>query len=141
MRPPVARLAALLAALALAACGQGSGLRVENATYRAPLVDGAPGVAYFAITSDRADRIVSVSSPEAQAVEIHESSSEGGMASMHKLDSVELPAGKPVTFGPGGLHVMVLSPRPLPANATFPIQMTLESGRVETISLRGAQGS
>ncbi|MEQ1781129.1 MAG: copper chaperone PCu(A)C [Hyphomonadaceae bacterium] len=124
-----------LIALLLAACGaQTTGLKIDNATYRAPLVDGVPGVAYFSITSTANDRIVGISSPQAQAVEIHGSSTEGGMATMQKLDQVELPAGKTVTFGPGGLHVMVFTPVPRPANATFPIQITLESGRTETIS-------
>lgn len=129
------RLAAsLLFALLLAACGgQTVSLTVHDATYRAPLVEGGAGVAYFSVTSNIADRIVKVSSPDAQAVEIHESSVAGGMASMHQLESVELPAGKPVTFGPGGLHLMILSPNPNRANATFRIQITLESGRVETI--------
>jgi periplasmic copper chaperone A len=124
-----------LFALLLAACGgQATGLKVDDAHYRAPLVDGAPGVAYFSITSAANDRIVGISSPDAQSVEIHGSSTEGGMARMQKLDQVELPAGKTVTFGPGGLHVMVFTPVPRQANATFPIQITLESGRTETIS-------
>jgi copper(I)-binding protein len=66
---------------------------------------------------------------------MHASSTDaGGMASMRKVDAVELPAGKTVTFGAGGLHAMVFSPIPGQANATFPIQITLESGRVETVS-------
>jgi copper(I)-binding protein len=124
-----------LFALLLAACGgQTTGLTVENATYRAPLVDGAPGVAYFSITSVTADKIVGISSPEAQSVEIHLARTAAGMAAMQKREQVELPAGKTVTFGPGGLHVMVFAPVPQHANATFPIQITLESGRTETIS-------
>ena len=130
------RLIGLLA-LILAACGQPAGLRIDDAHYRAPLVDGAPGVAYFSITSAANDRIVGISSPDAQSVEIHGSSTAGGMATMTKLDQVELPAGKTVTFGPGGLHVMVFAPVPRQANATFPIQITLESGRTETISFTG----
>lgn len=127
-----------LFALVLAACSPAAGVTVENAVYRAPLVADAPGVAYFSITSAVADRIVGLSSPEAAAVEMHESSSDAnGMASMRKVDTVELPAGKTVTFGPRGFHVMVFSPTPQQASATFPIQITLESGRVETISFAG----
>ena len=126
--------ASLLFALLLAACGQPAGLVIAGAVYRAPLVDGAPGVAYFSITSPATDRIVGISSPEAQSVEIHESSAHDGVAAMQKRETVELPAGKTVTFGPGGLHVMVFAPVPQQASATFPIQITLESGRVETIS-------
>jgi copper(I)-binding protein len=130
-----------LFALLLAACGgQTTGLTVENATYRAPLVDGAPGVAYFSITSVTADKIVGISSPEAQSVEIHLARTAAGMAAMQKREQVELPAGKTVTFGPGGLHVMVFAPVPQHANATFPIQITLESGRTETISFADETG-
>lgn len=127
----------LIAAASLAvACsgGQTQTLVIENAQYRPPLVDGGTGVAYFSITSPAADRITGVSSPEAQAVEIHESTSAGGMAGMEMRDTVELPAGKTVTFGPGGLHLMVIGPAAMPAPATFPIQITLGSGRIETIS-------
>jgi copper(I)-binding protein len=130
---------AALSILVLAACGgQTVSLTVENAQYRPPLVDGATGVAYFSITSNIDDRIVGVSSPQAKAVEIHESTSGSGMAGMEKRDGVDLPAGKPVTFASGGLHLMVIDPLPQSANATFPIQITLESGRAETISFSGA---
>jgi len=122
-----------------AACsgGQTESLTIENASYRPPLVERGVGVAYFSITSSIADRISGVSSPQAKAVEIHESTSVGGMAGMDRLDGVDLPAGKTVTFGPGGLHLMVIEPQNASANATFPIQIALESGRVETISFAG----
>lgn len=127
-----------LVALVLAACTQPTGVTIADAVYRAPLVADAPGVAYFSITSAADDKIVGMSSPEAASIEMHASSTDAnGMASMRKMDSVELPAGKTVTFGPGGLHVMVFAPVPQQASATFPIQITLESGRVETISFAG----
>jgi copper(I)-binding protein len=127
-----------LAGLGLAACGGAAELKIDDARYRAPLVDGGTGVAYFSITSPAADRIVGVSSPQAQAVEIHESTSAGGMAGMHEVANVDLPAGETVTFGPGGLHLMVISPQPTASGATFPIQIDLESGRSETISFSAA---
>lgn len=142
MRKLPSALIAMVSALMLAACGGPVvNLAVDDAIYRPPLVEGGVGVAYFSITSTVADRIVRVSSPDAASIEIHASgTSAAGVASMQKLDSVELPAGERVTFGPGGLHLMVFSPRPLQANATFPIQITLESGREETVSFRGADG-
>ena len=134
MRKP---LAALLMLLVSACGGQTVSLTVDNPDYRPPLVEGRMGVAYFSITSNVDDRITRVSSPQAEAIEIHESISADGMASMEKRDWVDLPAGKTVTFGPGGLHLMVIGPRTQPANATFPIQIQLRSGRVETISFSG----
>ncbi len=129
-------------ALMLAACGgTTTSLAVTNPTYRAPLTDAGAGVAYFSINSSVADRIIEISSPQAARVEMHNSVTKDGLASMERLDSIELPAGKTVTFGPGGLHLMVFSPQAISSDATFPIQIELESGRSETIAFAQALGA
>jgi periplasmic copper chaperone A len=141
-----ARLKRLIAAaLLLASCGQGAApLTVEKAEYRAPLGASGIGVAYFSVMSGTADRIVGVSSSHADRIEMHASVTEGTQTSMKRQQSVPLPAGKPVIFGPNGLHLMVFAPQPLQPGATFPIQIELESGRSETIpfhpALSGAVG-
>lgn len=132
-------------ALCLSACGQGAApVVVESTQYRAPLGASGIGVAYFSITSSKADRIVGVSSPQADHIEMHTSVSEGNQVSMKRLYEVELPAGKPVVFGPNGMHLMVFAPKPLAEGATFPIQIELQSGRSETFlfhpALSGAVG-
>lgn len=120
-------------ALSLAACGQAlSPLVVDDALYRPPLGESGIGVAYFSVTSPVADRIVGISSPEAGRVEMHTSVMSGDQVSMQRLYEVELPAGKPVVFGPNGMHLMVFAPKALAAGATFPIQIELQSGRSET---------
>lgn len=120
-------------ALLLAACGETTTrFTVDDATYRAPLTDGGLGAAYFSITSSTADRITGVSSPQAERVEIHNSVSKDGLATMEKVEFVELPAGQTVAFAPRGLHLMVFSPQPLAPGATFPIQIAFQSGRHET---------
>lgn len=130
-------IASALLALMAACSGETESVTIANAQYRPPLVDGGTGVAYFSITSKIADRITAVSSPRAKAVEIHESTAAGGMAGMQRRESVALAIGKTVEFAPGGYHLMVIQPEPLGANATFPIQITLESGRVETVPFAG----
>lgn len=85
-----------------------------------------------------ADRIIGVSSPQASSVEMHGSVTSGTQSSMKRLDSVPLPAGETVTFGPKGMHLMVFGPKPLAEGATFPIQIKLESGRSETIPFHPA---
>ena len=60
------------------------------------------------------------------------------MAGMEQRPDIALPAGKTVKFEPGGLHLMVIAPQPLAAGATFPIQIELESGSVQTIAFAGA---
>lgn len=129
-------------ALLLTACGGATpSLTVTGASYRAPLTDKGVGVAYFSITSKVADRIIETSSPQATRVEMHNSVTKDGLASMERLDSIELPAGETVTFGPGGLHLMVFSPQTIAPDATFPIQIQLESGRSETVSFAQALGT
>ena len=126
-------------ALGLAACGQGAAsLQIANDQYRAPLGSTGIGVAYFSITSTSSDRIVGVSSPQADRVEMHTSVTSGDQVSMKQLHEVELPAGKTVEFAPNGMHLMVFGPKPVAEGATFPIQIELESGRTETISLHPA---
>ena len=126
-------------ALGLAACGQGAAsIAVDDTRCRAPLGASGIGVAYFSITSPEADRIVGVSSPQADHIEMHTSVSEGTQVSMKRLYEVELPAGKPVIFGPNGMHLMVFSPKSLAEGATFPIQIDLQSGRSETFSFHPA---
>jgi periplasmic copper chaperone A len=121
----------------LAACDMSGGdLRVENAVYRAPLGASDVGVAYFTIRSPKADRIVAVSSVGAEAVEMHGTVMEDNMASMQRLETVDLPAGKDVVFAQGGKHLMVFSPKAVAPGKSFPITIQLESGRKDTVEFK-----
>lgn len=133
--------AAIVLALGLAACGQGAGVHIENAEFRAPLGSSGIGVAYFTITSDKADRIVAIFSPEAEKIEIHSSVTQGGNVSMKQLDGVDLPAGETVRFAPGGMHLMVFSPRGVSPEGAFPITIELQSGARQTAPFREISGS
>jgi copper(I)-binding protein len=134
MEPCVIRtLAALALAFVLASCGQGEpDLVIDGAQFRPPLGATGIGVGYFAIRSAKDDRIVSVTSPEADSIEIHASVTAGGSTSMQRLDGVDLPAGKTVRFESGGLHLMVFSPRVSGDALTFPITIELQSGAKQT---------
>ena len=126
-------LAALVLAAGLVSCGQpGPGVVIEDAQFRPPLGSTGIGVGYFTIRSDKADRIIAVSSPEADSIEIHASVTTGGNVSMQKLDGVDLPPGKTVGFESGGMHLMVFSPRISGEALTFPITIELQSGAKPT---------
>jgi periplasmic copper chaperone A len=130
-------LAAIVLACGLAACGQsGSDVVIEDALFRPPLGTTGIGVGYFTIRSDKDDRIIGVSSPVADSVEIHASVTKGGNVSMQKLEVVDLPAGKTVTFEAGGMHLMVFSPRADAQELTFPITIELQSGATPTMLFR-----
>ena len=104
------RLVAALA-LGLAACGQASTqLVVDDAQYRPPLGETGIGVAYFSVTSPVEDRIVGVSSPEADRIEVHASVMKGDQVAMERLHEVELPAGKPVELQSGRSETFLFHP-------------------------------
>jgi len=125
-----------LLALGLVACGQSSGVAIDHAEFRPPLGSSGIGVAYLSLRSPKADRIVAVSSSEADAVEIHESVTHDGQVSMRRLETVQLPANTDVVFKPEGLHLMVFSPKQIAAESTFPITFQFESGLKETVPFR-----
>lgn len=126
-------VAAIVLGLVLSACAQAGGVSVTSAEFHPPLGSSGIGAAYFSIRSDKADRIVAVSSSEADDIEIHASVTEGSSVHMERRETVDLPAGKTVAFAPGGLHLMVFSPRPIAAETTFPITIELESGLKKTV--------
>lgn len=99
---------------------------------------GVPGVGFFELTNTgkKADRLLSVTSPAAQSVEIHESKVVGGVMQMRALGKgVVLPAGKTVALAPGGMHLMLFDLKaPLVDGQQVPITLTFEhAGRVNSV--------
>jgi copper(I)-binding protein len=132
------------AAISLAACGPQAPLAplsIEHAEFRPPLGSSGIGAGYFTIRSEKADRIVAVSSSLADAVEIHASVTNGDRVTMQRLETLDLPAGKTVRFEPGGMHLMVFSPRGEASARAFPITIELQSGTRETVAFEKLAGA
>jgi copper(I)-binding protein len=88
-------------------------LLVTEAVVRLPVVPGRPAAGYFTINGGaRADRLLSVASPVAR-IEMHETLMANGKMRMAPMEMVDVPAGKPVVFAPGGKHLMLFG---LPAS-------------------------
>lgn len=110
------RLVPIMAALlALGGCGN-SRRDVDNIAMpyaRLAAVPGRPAAAYLALPI-RGDRgaLLSVSSPQAARVEMHETMSAGTMASMRPLARVPVRDGDLLAFSPGGRHVMLFGVDP-----------------------------
>ena len=125
-----------LALLTLAACspvGPGAGdaatVQVSGAICR-PTPEGRQMTGcYLTLTSATADRLVSVASPGANLVQIHESRIESGMMMMSELrEGLPLPAAETVALAPGGNHLMLLGVRePLVAGDTVALTLTFEA--------------
>lgn len=78
----------------------------------APHAPAAGGFMALRNTGDAADRLLSVSSAEAERVEIHEVVMDRGVMRMRPLASgLALPAGATVELQPGGYHLMLIGPR------------------------------
>ena len=141
-----AGLMAALVAIVLAACGTGGGT-TSTAPATAPVVSGAwvrtpqgmdlPAAGYFVITGgNQADALVGATSPAAGSVTIHETSTgASGMAGMHPVPRLDVPAGGTVTFEPGGYHLMLMDlTGTLAAGDTVRIDLVFE--RAGTISVQ-----
>lgn len=81
---------------------------VDDAWVRATVPGQSATGAFMRITSDTDSKLVDVASPVAKTVQIHEMSMKGDVMSMQRVNSVDLPAGKPVTLDSDGYHVMFM---------------------------------
>ena len=128
--------------LLAAACSAGSGgaVTVSEAWARPAAGLNQPDAAYLVISnrSGRPDALLSVSSPGASSVEMHESGMDSsGMMAMRPVARIEVPAGATVTLEPGGFHLMLVGLKaPLQAGGT--IQLDLRFEHAGTISVQAA---
>jgi len=137
--------AALLAVLALDACGQEGPqqfadttsapaaplLRVESLTVTATADPRTPSSAYFTVRNDGAepDRLVGAATTAADRIDIHETrvDDKGEARSFSIVGGVPIPADGQVAFAPGGLHLKVIGPHaPLAEGARIPLTLTFE---------------
>ena len=84
------------------------------------------GVAYFTVTNngDADDVLLSAESPIADTVEIHTHIKEGELMKMRQLDDLTIPAHGKQKLAPGGLHLMLMGLKEVPAVDTkFPVTL------------------
>jgi len=144
-RAPLLAFAALLSLAGCSPGGAGSGepatVEAADALCRPTPVGRQMTGCYLTLTTATADRLVSVSSPDANMVQIHESRVESGMMMMAELrDGLPLPAGDTVKLEPGGNHLMLMGVKePLVAGDTVALTLTFESSPPLEVSARVGQ--
>ena len=112
------RRAAAAALLLLTACQrapQEPRVTVDDAVVTVPAVPSAPGAAYFTLRINQGStRLVSVSSPSARRIELHQTREENGLSRMAPLqpDQLGFSPGAPLAFAPGGRHAMLFDVDP-----------------------------
>lgn len=109
--------------LVLAACSEQSGPPVvaTNIVVTAPAPGMSMAAAYLDITnqSGAAIRITSVTSPDYELVEMHETTIEDGVARMRAIPVLEIEDGDTVIFERGGKHLMLMRPLDSPDVVTL----------------------
>lgn len=111
-------------------------VEIVDATCRPTAIGRDITACYMTLTASRDDRLISVASPLAASIEIHEMATENGMMTMRALEGgLALPAGESARLEAGGNHLMLLGlAAPLGDGETVPLTLTFENAA--PISLR-----
>lgn len=110
-----------------AATAQSNQLEIKDAWARATVGKTSVGAVYLSILSSTPDRLVSAATPVATKVDLMTMEGGSGMMKMSYLKSIDVPADKPVTLTPDGLHIWLAGlKRPLKAGENFPLTLTFE---------------
>jgi periplasmic copper chaperone A len=125
------------AAFALAGCDSKPSepsVTVEEVWVQLPAIPGRPGAAYFTLTANGdSPRLMSVSSPRIQKIELHDTMMKGSMAKMRPMQNAVFEGGK-LAFAPGGKHAMLFGIDPgLKARDKIPLTFTLEPAPPVTV--------
>jgi copper(I)-binding protein len=125
---------AVILALVTACTAPEGSLQVSGAWVRAAASVNGPTGGYFVVANAAGadDALVAASSPAAGMVEMHETTTSGGMTGMQPVARVVVPGGGTVEFKPGGYHLMLMRlSAPLQAGTKVELALTFErAGRV-----------
>jgi periplasmic copper chaperone A len=133
-------IATTLAATITAAPAQTGQIEITNAWARATPGGATTGAAYLTIVSPAADRLVAASSPVAKSAQLHTMTMQGNIMKMRQVAGIDLPAGKPVTLKPGGLHIMLVGLNaPLAAGQNFPLTLTFRNAGSKEVTVAVAK--
>lgn len=94
--------------------------------------------AYLSIHNGQrsADRLLSVASPVARSVSVHNSRMEGGVMRMRAAGPLPVAAGGRIAMKPGGLHVMLMGLKaPLRPGSRLPLTLRFERAGNVQVSL------
>lgn len=106
--------------------------QVEDAWVRATVAGQQATGAFMTVTASSDSKLISVQSPAASTVQIHESTMKNDVMSMQPVAFVTLPAGQAVTLNPHGYHVMLIDlVGQVKAGDTVPLTLTVENDKGE----------
>jgi copper(I)-binding protein len=111
-------------------------LEIGHPWSRATPSTAPTGAGYLSVKNTGAtpDRLVSVSSPAAGAVQVHDMKMDGSVMRMRELESpLEIKPGETVTLAPGGMHLMMMGLKePLKQGERVPLTLVFEkAGKID----------
>lgn len=111
-------------------------IAIEDAHARAMLPGQPTGAGYMTIANQgkEADRLISITSPAAGKVELHEMKMEGSLMKMRAIEGgLEIPAGGSVELKPGSYHLMFMNvEKPFAKGDSVPITLEFEkAGKID----------
>ncbi|QZP30850.1 copper chaperone PCu(A)C [Pseudomonas sp. DR48] len=125
-----------LIGLAWQVCAQ---TQVQDAWVRATVAGQPSTGAFMTLQADSDSKLLSVQSPVAKTVQIHQSTMKDDVMSMRQVESVALPAGKPVSFDPHSYHIMLIDlTAQVQEGSKVPLTLIVENakGEKETIEVQ-----
>ena len=111
--------------------------QVEDAWVRATVAGQQATGAFMTVTASSDSKLLSVQTPVAKIVQIHESTMKNDVMSMQPVDFVALPAGKAVTLDPHSYHVMLIDlAGQVKEGDKVPLTLTVENANGEKESIK-----
>lgn len=98
---------------------------------------GAFAVGAFMTLSNSAGierKLVSISSPAAERVEMHTTIIKDGVASMVEQSELLIPAGGEFVLKPGGYHIMLIRPQAMKAGDEVEMMLKFANGEVQGVT-------
>jgi copper(I)-binding protein len=93
--------------------------------------------AWVRATASSDSKLLSVQTPVARLVQIHQMSMKDDVMKMQQVDAVALPAGKAVSFDPHGYHIMLMNlTDQIKEGDKVPLTLTVEDARGEKESIQ-----
>ena len=111
--------------------------RVDDAWVRATVAGQPSSGAFMTVTASSDSKLLSVQSPVAKLVQIHEMSMKDDVMKMQQVQSVALPAGEAVSFDPHGYHIMLMNlTAQIKEGDKVPLTLTVEDAKGEKESIQ-----
>ncbi|WP_085728232.1 copper chaperone PCu(A)C [Pseudomonas sp. R37(2017)] len=103
---------------------------VQDAWVRATVAGQPSSGAFMTVTASGDSKLLSVQTPVAGLVQIHEMSMKDDVMKMQQVPSVELPAGEAVSFDPNGYHIMLMNlTSQIKEGDKVPLTLTVEDAK------------